>query len=52
MGLVPGAGGTVSIPRRVGRHRAGWMAITGAAVDAPTALDWGLVDEVLGSASN
>ncbi len=46
MGLVPGAGGTVSIPRRVGRQRANWLALTGEAIDAPTALDWGLVDEI------
>jgi enoyl-CoA hydratase/carnithine racemase len=46
MGLVPGAGGTVSIPRRIGRQRTAWMALTGAAVDAPTALAWGLVDEM------
>ncbi|MGH8994661.1 MAG: enoyl-CoA hydratase/isomerase family protein [Acidimicrobiales bacterium] len=45
-GLVPGAGGTVSIPRRIGRHRATYLAISGAWLDAPTALDWGLVDEV------
>jgi enoyl-CoA hydratase/carnithine racemase len=47
MGLVPGAGGTSSVPRRIGRHRATWMALTGAEVDAPTALAWGLVDEVV-----
>jgi enoyl-CoA hydratase/carnithine racemase len=47
MGLVPGAGGTVSIPRRIGRHRTAWMAITGARVEAATALDWGLVDDVV-----
>jgi hypothetical protein len=46
MGLVPGAGGTVSIPRRVGRHRTAWLALTGRAIDAPTALSWGLVDEL------
>ena len=46
MGLVPGAGGTVSVPRRVGRRRAAWLAITGVTIDAPTALDWGLVDTV------
>jgi hypothetical protein len=44
MGLIPGAGGTASIPRRIGRHRACWMAITGADIDLATALDWGLVD--------
>jgi enoyl-CoA hydratase/carnithine racemase len=47
MGLVPGAGGTSSIPRRIGRHRATWMALTGDVVDARTALAWGLVDEVV-----
>ena len=45
-GLVPGAGGTVSIPRRVGRERAAYLAISGSWLDAPTALEWGLVDEV------
>lgn len=46
MGLIPGAGGTVGIPRRIGRRRACWMAISGAEVDLATALAWGLVDEV------
>lgn len=46
MGLVPGAGGTVSIPRRIGRQRTAWLALTGARVDAQTALSWNLVDEV------
>lgn len=46
MGLVPGAGGTVSVARRIGRHRTAWMALTGAAVDAHTAHAWGLVDEL------
>jgi enoyl-CoA hydratase/carnithine racemase len=46
MGLIPGAGGTASIPRRIGRHRAAYMAISGADIDAGTALAWGLVDQV------
>lgn len=46
MGLVPGAGGTVSVARRIGRERAAWLAITGDELDATTALAWGLVDEV------
>jgi hypothetical protein len=45
-GLIPGAGGTASIPRRIGRHRTAWLALTGATLDAPTALTWGLVDEL------
>ena len=47
LGLVPGAGGTVSLPRRIGRQRTAWMALSGARVDASTALQWGLVDRVL-----
>lgn len=46
MGLIPGAGGTVTIPRRIGRRRAAFMAISGADIDLATALAWGLVDEV------
>jgi len=46
MGLVPGAGGTVSIPRRIGRQRTAWLALTGERLDAATARAWGLVDEV------
>lgn len=48
MGLVPGAGGTASLPRRVGRQRTAWLALTGATIDAATARAWGLVDEVTG----
>lgn len=46
MGLVPGAGGTSSIPRRIGRQRAAWMALNGEPIDASTALAWGLVDVI------
>lgn len=46
LGLVPGAGGTVSVVRRIGRHRTAWMLLTGRAVDSPTAASWGLVDAV------
>ncbi len=46
MGLIPGAGGTASLPRRIGRHRTAWMALTGQFVDAVTAHRWGLVDEL------
>lgn len=47
MGLVPGAGGTVSVTRRVGRHRAAWLMLTGASIDAVTAFEWGLVDKLV-----
>ena len=46
LGLVPGAGGTVSLPRRVGRQRTAWLALTGARLDARSALSWGLIDEI------
>jgi len=46
MGLVPGAGGTVSITRRIGHWRTAYLALTGARLDAPTALAWGLIDAV------
>lgn len=45
MGLVPGAGGTVGITRRIGRWRTALMALTNRPIDVATALDWGLVDE-------
>jgi enoyl-CoA hydratase/carnithine racemase len=46
MGLVPGAGGTASLPRRIGRQRSAELALSGRPLDAETALRWGLVDEV------
>ena len=47
LGLVPGAGGTVSIPRRCGAARLLELLVTGEPISAATALDWGLVDEVV-----
>jgi enoyl-CoA hydratase/carnithine racemase len=46
MGLVPGAGGTASLPLRIGRQRTAWLALSGEAIDAETAFDWGLVDRI------
>jgi len=46
MGLVPGAGGSVSVVRRIGRWRAAWLMLSGERLPAPTALRWGLVDEI------
>jgi enoyl-CoA hydratase/carnithine racemase len=48
MGLVPGAGGSVSVVRRIGRHRATWLMLSGERLPAETALRWGLVDEIVG----
>jgi enoyl-CoA hydratase/carnithine racemase len=47
LGLIPGAGGTVSITRRIGRWRTAYLVLSGRTVDAATALTWGLVDEVV-----
>lgn len=46
LGLIPGAGGTVSISRRIGRWRTAYLVLSGRTIDAPTALRWGLVDEM------
>ena len=46
MGLVPGAGGTASLPRRIGRQRTAWMALSGERVSLETARQWGLVDDL------
>lgn len=47
MGLIPGAGGTVTLPRRIGRRRTCYMALSGVEIDLATALDWGLVDAAI-----
>jgi enoyl-CoA hydratase/carnithine racemase len=46
LGLIPGAGGTVSVTRRIGRWRTAYLVLSGRTVDADTALAWGLVDAV------
>lgn len=46
LGLIPGAGGTCSITRRIGRWRTAYLVLSGRTVDAATALRWGLVDEL------
>lgn len=47
LGLVPGAGGTVGIPRRIGRHRTAWLALSARRITAATALQWGLIDAIV-----
>ena len=46
MGLIPGAGGTVSLPRRIGAQRTLRLALSGRSIDSRTALRWGLIDEI------
>ena len=47
MGLLPGAGGCVSLTSRIGRQRTALMVLSGRRIAAPVALDWGLVDELV-----
>ena len=45
-GLIPGAGGCVSLPRRIGRQRTARLALSGERITARTALQWGLVNQI------
>src|SRR5262245_48907559 len=47
LGLVPGAGGTVSIPRRASRRVLLTLVWGGEPIDPYRAKRWGLVDEVV-----
>lgn len=47
MGTLPGAGGTVSLPRRIGAGRTLLLALSGLTLGADDALRWGLVDELV-----
>ncbi len=44
LGLIPGAGGTVSVTRRIGRWRTAYLVLSGLSIDADTAVTWGLAD--------
>ena len=46
LGLLPGAGGTASLPRRIGRYDTALLAITGKTINCDEALELGLIDEV------
>jgi len=47
MGILPGAGGCVSLTRRIGRQRAALMILSGKRLNARQALGWGLVDALV-----
>jgi enoyl-CoA hydratase len=47
VGIMPGWGLSVLLPQAVGLRRAKQMSITGNYVDASTALEWGLVNQVV-----
>lgn len=46
LGIMPGAGGTAVLPRRVGRPMAMRMVLTGEPIDAAAALAAGLICEI------
>jgi 3-hydroxyacyl-CoA dehydrogenase len=47
LGIIPGAGGTQRLPRLVGPENALRMILDAKPVDAPKALEMGLIDEIL-----
>ncbi len=47
VGIIPGAGGTQRLPRLVGVDHALTMIVAGKPIDAATAHQWGLVDQML-----
>jgi 2-(1,2-epoxy-1,2-dihydrophenyl)acetyl-CoA isomerase len=46
-GFSVDSGGSFLLPRLIGLRRAKQMLLRGVAVDAPTAAEWGLIDEVV-----
>ena len=46
-GRIPAAGATQRLPRLIGKARATEMLLLGGTIDAGTALNWGLVNDVL-----
>ena len=47
MGLIPGAGGCVSLSRRIGRQRTALLVLSGRRIGVRTAQAWGLVDALI-----
>jgi enoyl-CoA hydratase/carnithine racemase len=47
MGIIPGAGGCVSLTRRIGGQRTALLALSGKRLSARTALEWGLIDALV-----
>jgi enoyl-CoA hydratase len=46
LGIMPGAGGTQSLPRAVGARRAKEILLTGKPFTAQQAFDWGMVNRI------
>jgi enoyl-CoA hydratase/carnithine racemase len=49
-GLLPGGGGSVRLPRKVGVNRAKYLMFTAEQVSASVMMDWGLVCQVVPAA--
>lgn len=47
LGIIPGLGGTQYVTRAVGEKRAAELLMSGLPIDAATALDYGLVNQVV-----
>ena len=47
LGIIPGAGGTQTLPRAVGERRAKELVLTARVFEASEAASWGLVNQVL-----
>lgn len=50
LGLIPGFGGTQRLAHRIGHNKARELIMTGEMFDAPTALAWGLANQVVPAA--
>ncbi|HWM42602.1 MAG TPA: enoyl-CoA hydratase-related protein, partial [Burkholderiales bacterium] len=46
LGLIPGVGGTQTLPRAAGERRAKELILTGQAFDAQQGYEWGVVNRV------
>lgn len=46
MGIMPGVGGTQTLPRVVGERRAREIILTGTSFTAEQAMDWGILNRV------
>lgn len=47
MGVLPGAGGCVSLSRRIGRQRTALLILSGKRIGMQAALEWGLIDRIV-----
>ena len=49
IGILPGVGGTTTLPRIVGERRANEIILSGAAFGAAEALEWGIFNRIFSS---